>query len=132
MKEAECRELLCALLNDSGVQWELYQGWVRLRFREGAMVWELACLCRQNAVLIYSRYPMTVQDRPAALEACSKANGQLTRGAMLLSGEVPTYRIRVDLRDPYGARDRLAEALECSASAMVRFWGAIQAACWRA
>ena len=93
------------------------------------MVWELACRCRQGEVLIYSRYPMTARERAAALEACGEANGALTRGAMFLQGETPAFRIRADLGDPYGARERLAEALEYSAAVMARYWGAFQNAC---
>ena len=129
MQEDECRSLLDALLDDSGVQWERCGEWTRLRFREGGMVWELACRCRQGEVLVYSRYPMTVHDRVAALETCSEANGALARGAMFLSGETPTCRDCADLRDPYGARERLAETLEHSAAVVVRYWGGLQAAC---
>ena len=124
-----CRRLLEALLRDSGVPWEQSGAWTRFRFREGAMVWELACRCRQGEVLIYSRYPMTARERAAALEACGEANGALTRGAMFLQGETPAFRIRADLGDPYGARERLAEALEYSAAVMARYWGAFQNAC---
>lgn len=129
MQEDECRRLLTALLDDSGVPWERQNQWTRLRFCQGAMIWELACRCRQGEVLVYSRYPLLVRDRMAALEACSRANGALARGAMFLSGDTPTLRIRADLRDPYGARERLAETLEYSANVMVRFWGEMQAAC---
>ena len=113
MQEDECRRLLEALLRDSGVQWEQSGEWTRFRFREGAMVWELACRCRQGEVLVYSRYPMAAYDRAAALSMCSEANGALTRGAMFLQG----------------ARERLAETLEYSAAAMARYWGGFQKAC---
>lgn len=129
MQEDECRRLLEALLRDSGVQWEQSGEWTRFRFREGAMVWELACRCRRGEVLAYSRYPMTAFDRAAALSMCSEANGALTRGAMFLQGETPAFRIRADLGEPYGARERLAETLEYSAAAMARYWGGFQKAC---
>ena len=128
MQEDECRRLLEALLRDSGVQWEQSSVWTRFRFREGAMVWELACRCRQGEALVYSRYPMTARDRTAALGVCSEANGALTRGAMFLQGDVPAFRIRADLGDPYGARERLAETLEYSAAVMARYWGGFQTA----
>lgn len=129
MQEDECRRLLEALLDDSGVQWERCGEWTRFRFQEGAMVWELACRCRPGEVLAYSRYPLSVCDRTAALDVCGSANGALTRGAMFLDGDAPTFRIRADLRDPYGARERLAETLEYSAAVMARYWGGIQATC---
>lgn len=129
LQAAECRRLLLALLEDSGVQWESSGEWVRFRFCEGSMVWELACRCVQDEALVYSRYPMRATDRAAALAACDAANSTLTRGAMFLSGDVPTFRIRADLQDAYGARERLAQALEYSAAAMARYWGKMQAAC---
>lgn len=129
MQEDECRRLLEALLRDSGVPWEQSGVWTRFRFREGVMVWELACRCRRDEVLIYSRYPMAAREWAAALEACGEANGALTRGAMFLQGETPVFRIRADLGDPYSARERLAEALEYSAAVMARYWGAFQNAC---
>ena len=91
MQEDECRRLLEALLRDSGVPWEQSGVWTRFRFREGVMVWELACRCRRSEVLIYSRYPMAAREWAAALEACGEANGALTRGAMFLQGETPGF-----------------------------------------
>lgn len=129
MQEDECRSLLDALLDDSGVPHERCGPWTRFRFRQGNMVWETACRCRQGEILIYSRYPLRTADQTAALAACCRANGALTRGAMFLAGGVPTYRIRADLQDPYGARERLAQALEYSAAAITRYWGGMQAAC---
>lgn len=129
MQAAECHRLLLALLEDSGVQWESSGEWVRFRFCEDSMVWELACRCARDEALVYSRYPMRAGDRAAALAACDEANSALTRGAMFLSGDVPTFRIRADLQDAYGARERLAQALEYSAAAIVRYWGKMQSAC---
>ena len=129
MREDECRALLDDLLDSSGVPHERYGPWTRFRLCEGRMVWETACRCRQDEILIYSRYPLRAADTAAALAACDRANGALIRGAMFLADGVPTYRIRADLRDPYGARGRLAQAIEYSAAAVTHFWGGMQAAC---
>lgn len=129
MHEKDCRHLLVTLLEDSGVPWEQYGEWTRFRFREDGMVWELACRCRENEVLIYNRYPMTAVNRAAAQEACGRANSVLTRGAMFLSGDTPVFRLRVGLYDPYDARERLAETLEYSAAAVVHYWRNLQSVC---
>ncbi len=129
MREDECRCLLTGLLNESGVEWEQYIEWTRFRFREGGMTWELACRCGPGEVLIYSRYPMRTWDPNAVLAVCGRANGKLKQGAMFLQEGIPLFRIRADLGDPYGARERLMEALEYSAAAVIRYWGEMQAVC---
>ena len=35
----------------------------------------------------------------------------------------PVFRPRADLKDPYGARRRLIEAIETNAAAIARYWG---------
>lgn len=126
MREEECRALLTRLLDDSRVQWEQYGVWTRFRFREGSMVWELSCRCMTGEILIYSRYPFNTLNRSAALEACNKANRRLMRGALFLQQNTPAFRITADLHDPYNARERLAEALEYSTAAVIKFWTDLQ------
>ncbi len=129
MNESGCSATLTALLEGSGVRWERCGGWTRFRFRNGQMTWELACRCDKDIVLVYSRWPMRVKDENAALELCSTANSRLLHGAMYIAGGIPSFRICVDMSDPYGSEERMARGLEYSAEVIVRYWGGLQAVC---
>lgn len=70
------------------------------------------------------RWPFEAADRARALERCSEINSQLTQGAVFLPKDGrPVFRTRADLKDPYGARRRLIEAIETNAAAIARYWG---------
>lgn len=125
----ECQQLLTALLDESAIAWERSGVWTRFRLREDGMVWECACRCINGSALLYSRYPMTIEQRVPFMEACETINVELPRGAMLVADGIPTFRLCADLEDAYGARERLAQTIEYSAAVIVRYWGRMQAVC---
>ena len=124
MEAKDTRALLVALLADSGADWKEEAGWIRFRLQKEGAVWEMACRCEAGQALCYGRWPFEAADRARALERCSEINSQLTQGAVFLPKDGrPVFRTRADLKDPYGARRRLIEAIETNAAAIARYWG---------
>jgi len=117
---------LTALLEDSGVVWRRDLGEIRFRLQSGGMIWETACRCLEDQVLLYGRYPFRIPPdrRTRALEACAGINSQLTRGGMYLTGEGrAVFRTRAGMEDAYTARENLDRALAYNIAVMTRFWG---------
>lgn len=124
MDETQVRKELAALLDDSGAAWTEERGLIRFRLRRDGMLWEAECRPLPGQVLIYGRYPFTVQSQGPALGLCNKINAQVIRGAMFLApGGMLVFRTRAELDDSYGARGRLAAALEYNAEVIAHFWG---------
>lgn len=126
MKAWETRELLIALLEDSGASWREDLGLIRFRFAREGMTWEVACRCEADQILCYGCYPFSSTDRARCLERCDEINRQAVEGAMFLPKDGrPVFRTRAELEDPYGARRRLIRALEYNAAVVARFWGTL-------
>lgn len=124
MDETQVRNELAALLDDSGAAWMEERGFFRFRLRRDGMLWEAECRPSPGQALVYGRYPFTVSDQGAALRLCSKINAKVVRGAMFLApGGRMVFRTRAELDDSYGARGRLAAALEYNAEVIAHFWG---------
>lgn len=128
MSEEQVYELLKHFLARSGIEWERRQGLVRFRLRQEGMDWETECRCMAGGLLIYGRYPFE-GEREKRERVCSRINSRLIHGALFLSekGRV-VYRNRASLEDPFGARERLKEALEYNAAVITRFWGELSLA----
>ncbi len=126
LRAVEIRNILTALLEDSGAAWKSEDGALRFRLTREGMVWENACRCRDGALLVYGRYPFPIGDPPAFHRAASRVNSQVIEGAMFLPRDLrPVFRTTARLCELYDARERIAHALEYNGAVVVRFWGEI-------
>ena len=124
MREPQTRAVLTALLDDSGAAWTTQVGWICFRMERDGGIWEMRCLPMDEQVLCYGRYPFRIEDRGEGLRRCDEVNRQAVRGAMFLPDDgQPVFRTRAELDDAYGARKRLAAAIEYNAAIIARFWG---------
>lgn len=123
MKENEIHKLLIGYLTGSGLQWQSDAGLIRFRLQRDGLIWEIACRCLENSLLVYARYPFSAE-RSWLLEQCSRVNSQLIRGAFFVPEDgQAVYRIRVEMDDIFGARARLKTALDYQTAVITRFWG---------
>ena len=123
MKEEAVRRELAALLEASGAEWTEALGVLRFRLRRDGLCWETDCRPLPGQALFYGRYPFRVKNREAAALVCSCINARVLRGGMFLSREGSmVFRTRAELEEPWGARGRLAAALEYNAEVIVHFW----------
>ena len=124
MEQGETQNLLTRLLDEGGVAWTTQAGLIRFRVRQGMMDWEMNCRCRAGEIVLYSRYPFSVFIEEEAWRLCCDINARTARGAMRLPEDGrPVFRAWADVRDVFGAEDRLREALTFAARITARFWG---------
>jgi len=124
MDENDAMRLLRALLEEKGAEWTEQGGYLRFRSRSGAMLWETACRAGDGALLIYGRFPFRAADPERARRICGELNRHLVRGALYLAEDgSPVYRCRAELDDVYGAKERIAAALQYEAQVIAYAWG---------
>ena len=98
-----------------------------LVFADRGCKWETMCVCREQLVLFYGRYPFPIVDRERAQTVCGEINRQVVQGSMFLHEDRAVFRTGADLFDAYSAYEHMGRALEYNAGVMVRFWSQMAA-----
>lgn len=128
MDAAVTEGILLELLERQNADWTRESGYIRFLVRRNGLCWETDCLCTSREILVYGRYPFSLKNRGAALTVCNRANLRMVRGALLLPEDGrPVCRTAAAMNDIYDASFRLREALDDNNSAIVRWWGRLEA-----
>ena len=115
------------LLRYNGFSYRRDGGRFYLVFADRGYKWETMCVCREQTVLFYSRYPFPIAETDAARRACGEIDRQVMMGSMFLSEGRAVFRTAADLFDPYSAYEHIGRALEYNAGVIVRFWAQMAA-----
>ena len=115
------------LLCHNGFTFQRKEDRFRLVFSEMGRKWETICICREQFVMIYGRYPFPVTPSLQAMECCVNVNSQVIMGSMFLSEGHAVFRTGADLFDAYSAYEHIGRALEYNAGVMTRFWNKMAA-----
>lgn len=113
---------LAALLERSGVEFRREGERFSVLFSSGGCRWQTVCDCREGLVLAYGIHPAPVRDGGKAVEMCSELNARVIRGSFFVQEERIIFRTSARLEEHLDAQERIAQALEYNAAAMVRFW----------
>ena len=98
-----------------------------LVFSDRGCKWETLCICRNQMVLFYGRYPFPVMESESIRTVCEEINRQVVMGSMFVADGRVIFRTGADLFDAYSAYEHMGRALEYNAGVMVQFWKQVAA-----
>ena len=94
-------------------------------FSDRGCKWETLCICKEQMVLVYGRYPFPVMESEGIRAVCEEINRQVVMGSMFVNEDRVVFRTGADLFDAYSAYEYIGRALEYNAAVMVRFWSRV-------